>query len=49
MGSSERYDYFVINDDLQNAAKMVSAIIYAERARDRRTMEGRAIDMGVIR
>ena len=49
MGSGGKYDYFVINDDLQNAAKMVSAIIYAERARDRRTIEGITIDMESIR
>ena len=49
MGSGEKYDYVVVNDDLQNAAKMVSAIIYAERARDRRTIEGMAIDMRSIR
>ncbi len=49
MGSGEKYDYFVINDDLQNAAKMVSAIIYAERARERRTIEGLVIDVGSIK
>ena len=49
MGSSGEYDYFVINDDLQGAAGLVSAIIYAERARDRRTAEGSPIDMGVLR
>ncbi len=49
MGSGEKYDYFVINDDLQGAAGLVSAIIYAERARDRRTAEGMPIDMGLIR
>lgn len=49
MGSGEKYDYFVVNDDLQGAAGLVSAIIYAERARHRRTAGGTPIDMGLIR
>jgi len=40
MDFSPKYDYFIINDDLDRAAELVCSIIFAERARNRRTMEG---------
>ena len=43
MLQSKQYDYFVVNDDLKRAAQVVSAIIYAERARDRRSLDGAEI------
>lgn len=49
MAHCEKYDYFIINDDLQRAAGLVSSIIYAERVRDRRTAHGIPVDMGLIR
>ncbi len=49
MAGAEKYDYLVINDNLQRAAELVSSIIYAERARGRRTPEGKPIDMEQIR
>jgi guanylate kinase len=49
MASAEKYDYLVINDNLQRASEMVSSIIYAERARGHRTLEGTPIDMELLR
>ncbi len=45
----EKYDYFIINDNLQRAAGLVSSIIYAERARSRRTAQGLPVDVEMIR
>jgi guanylate kinase len=49
MAHCEEYDYFIINDNLQRAAGLVSSIIYAERARSRRTAQGLPVDVGMIR
>ena len=49
MAHCEKYDYFIINDNLQRAAGLVSSIIYAERARSRRTASGLPVDAGMIR
>ena len=49
MAHCEKYDYFIINDNLQRAAGLVSSIIYAERARSRRTAQGLPVDVEMIR
>jgi guanylate kinase len=49
MAHCEKYDYFIINDNLQQAAGLVSSIIYAERARSRRTAQGLPVDVETIR
>lgn len=49
MAHCEKYDYFIINDNLQRAAGLVSSIIYAERARSRRTAQGLPVDVEKIR
>lgn len=49
MAHCEKYDYFIINDNLQRAAVLVSSIIYAERARSRRTAQGLPVDVEKIR
>ena len=40
MDFSPEYDYFIINDNLDRAAELLCSIIFAERARNRRTKEG---------
>lgn len=49
MAHCEKYDYFIINDNLQRAAGLVSSIIFAERARSRRTAQGLPVDVEMIR
>lgn len=38
--SADQYDYLIVNNDLQEAEKLLSAIILAERARSRRGLAG---------
>ncbi len=38
--SCDAYEYLVVNDRVENAAQVLSGIIYAERARSRKTMSG---------
>jgi guanylate kinase len=45
---SNLYDYVVVNDKVADAARMISGIIYAERARQRRMGDGRPIGPGVL-
>lgn len=45
----DRYDYVIINDTIQIAARLVSSIIHAERARQRRSAQGIPLDMESIR
>ena len=40
---SSEYDYLVVNDVLADAVVLVSSIIYAERSRDRRAIDGTAV------
>ena len=40
LSRSSEYDYLVVNDVLEDAVKMISSIIYAERSRDRRAIDG---------
>lgn len=45
---SNLYDYVVVNDTVEHAARMISGIIYGERARNRRLLDGQPIDNGVL-
>ncbi len=40
MKSCDVYEYFIVNDHIENAAQVLTGIIHAERARNRRTMDG---------
>lgn len=40
MHHSEKYEYLIVNDRVEDAATMLGAIIYAERAEDRRGLNG---------
>jgi guanylate kinase len=40
---SSLYDYVVVNDTVDNATRMICGIIYAERARSRRMLDGQPI------
>lgn len=40
MHHSEKYEYLIVNDRVEDAATMLGAIIYAERAKDRRGLNG---------
>lgn len=40
MQQSENYQYLIVNDRVEDAATMLSAIIYATRAEDRRGLNG---------
>ena len=44
MSHSNKYDYFIVNDTLEQAALMACSIIYAERSRDRRSIKGNTIE-----
>lgn len=44
---SNLYDYVVVNDSVEHAVQMICGIIYAERARQRRSLNGQPIDDGV--
>ena len=46
---SHTYEYLVLNTDLNQAAEQLCAIIFAERARDRRTIDGMAINLDDIK
>jgi guanylate kinase len=43
MDQCEKYDYLIVNDTIEDAVTMLCSIIYAGRARDRRTKDGRLI------
>lgn len=43
MKACTAYDYVIVNDLVEHAAEVLCSIIYAERARNRRTMDGRSI------
>lgn len=40
MQQHNKYEYLVVNDQVESAVRMLSAIIYAERSRGRRTLQG---------
>ena len=43
MSQCDNYEYLIVNDQVDRAAKMLTAIIYSERSRDRRTLHGDAV------
>lgn len=45
LSMSSEYDYLVVNDVLEDAVVMVSSIIYAERSRGRRAVDGKAVQI----
>jgi guanylate kinase len=40
MNQCSKYEYLIVNDSVENAVIMLSGIIYAERARKRRALDG---------
>jgi guanylate kinase len=40
MNQCSKYEYLIVNDSVENAVTMLSGIIYAERARKRRSLDG---------
>ncbi len=49
MAAAEKYDYLVINDELDEAAETLRAVLIAERSRSHRLPTGEAIDLEVGR
>ncbi len=49
MAAAEKYDYLVINDELDEAAETLRAVLIAERSRSHRLPSGEAIDLEVGR
>jgi guanylate kinase len=47
MAETGRYDYVIINDDLDEAVDAVRAVIIAERCRHRRSVSGRPLSLPV--
>ncbi|CAG37589.1 guanylate kinase [Desulfotalea psychrophila] len=47
MLSSRKYDYLIVNDDLAQASTLLKSIIWAERAKSRRTPAGLPIKLVV--
>lgn len=45
----EQYDYLIINDNLDQARAMLTAIIIEKRARARRGYDGRPLDLSLLR
>jgi guanylate kinase len=43
MEAVDEYDYYIVNDDVDETARMFEAIILAERSRGRRLINGKAI------
>jgi guanylate kinase len=44
MNNCESYEYFIVNDRVENAVRALCGIIYAERARNRRTLDGQPLN-----
>jgi guanylate kinase len=44
MNNCESYEYFIVNDRVENAARALCGIIYAERARNRRALDGQPLN-----
>ncbi|MHB1379838.1 MAG: guanylate kinase [Desulfurivibrionaceae bacterium] len=49
MTDAERYDYLVINDQLDEAVEVLRAVVIAERCKARRSPNGQPIDFAGIR
>lgn len=47
MEAAYRYEYLIVNDQLEDAAKMLSAVILAERAKGHRHLSGASINIGI--
>ena len=47
MKAASGYDYLVINDDLEEAADTLQAVIIAERSRGHRSPDGKSINLRV--
>ncbi len=45
--SAYQYDYLIVNSDLQEAEKLLSSIILAERSRSRRGLNGDAVSINL--
>lgn len=45
MTQADKYQYLVVNEDLELAAEMLKAVILAERARNRRLTDGQPIQL----
>jgi len=43
MGEADKYDYIIVNDQLEEAVGLLISIIHAERSRSRRRPSGEAI------
>jgi len=43
MGQCDQYEYLIVNDQVDSAAKMLTSILYAERSRERRSLYGDAL------
>ncbi len=49
MNQCSKYEYLIVNDSVENAVTMLSGIIYAERARKRRALDGTLLLAATIR
>ena len=49
LAAADRYDYVIINDDLEQAKAMLTAIILEKRAAGRRGFDGLPLDLEAIR
>lgn len=49
MSAAEKYDYLVINDDLEEAANTLQSVVIAERSRGHRLPGGEPISLGVAK
>ena len=47
MNQCSKYEYLIVNDSVENAVTMLSGIIYAERARKRRALDGTILPAGI--
>ena len=48
MEDANRYDYLVINDQLDEAVDVLRAVVIAERCKGRRTPEGQPLDLAAL-
>lgn len=48
IGDLGRYDYVIVNDDLEEAVEMLRSIIIAERSRSRRSVSGRPVTLPAV-
>ncbi|MGM0681451.1 MAG: hypothetical protein ACQES8_04395 [Thermodesulfobacteriota bacterium] len=45
MKDADYYDYIIINDQIEEAVRVLTAIIVAERSRQRRDPEGKPLEL----